>query len=212
MQYVNVPDPVESEARRQRILEGETHNLTAERADAMLAQALQMNNATTSNHAFYATLEITGDTVGVQTRDTTELIDPTPLIPPAQTKKRGRPPGKRQNPEKNITLRGTWSKKRNVQLIQNSPKIRKSYANQSKTSRTSRQLPTSQNVARPVRPEIPRPRQSQQLNRGEDEEVSSPTAPVAIAVTERNNINNQEATPSRRRNKADFQKPPPSLP
>lgn len=37
MKYVNVPDPVEREARRQQVLEGERHNLTAERAASLLA-------------------------------------------------------------------------------------------------------------------------------------------------------------------------------
>ncbi|KAH0877870.1 hypothetical protein HID58_065264, partial [Brassica napus] len=40
-QYVNVPDPVEREARRQRVLEGESNNMMAERAAAMLAHALK---------------------------------------------------------------------------------------------------------------------------------------------------------------------------
>lgn len=41
MQYVNVPDPTESAARRQRVLDGEMNNLMAETAASMLASALQ---------------------------------------------------------------------------------------------------------------------------------------------------------------------------
>ena len=38
--YVNIPNPIESAARRQRVLEGEMENLMARRAASMLAGAL----------------------------------------------------------------------------------------------------------------------------------------------------------------------------
>ncbi|KAG2298194.1 hypothetical protein Bca52824_034666 [Brassica carinata] len=171
MQYVNVPDPVESKARRLRVLEGETHNLMATTAASMLADALQTNNNTTSNHVFYAGLE-NGEP---RAPTLTEPTDPAPPLALPQPKKRGRPPGRKQSTSRSVILRGMGSKKRNVQAIQNSPRVRKSYASQ---SRASRQTAANQSAAPSARPAIPRPRQSQAPSRGEDEEVSSPAAPV----------------------------------
>ncbi|CAH8363208.1 unnamed protein product [Eruca vesicaria subsp. sativa] len=56
LKYLDIPEPIESEARRQRVLEGETHNLMAETAANMLANALK-TKPLDSNHAFYAELE-----------------------------------------------------------------------------------------------------------------------------------------------------------
>ena len=149
MKYVNVPDPVEREERRQRVLEGERHNLTVDRAASLLAQAL--NNQVASNQAFYANFE-QEETSPLEENETVEPVAPT------QHKKRGRPPG-RQNtskiPKPNV-LRGTGSRKRNVQIIQNSPKVRKSYASQSMTTRKagSRQVEKGRKPTIPTGPRL----------------------------------------------------------
>ncbi|CAF1905186.1 unnamed protein product, partial [Brassica napus] len=127
MQYVNVPDPVEREARRQRVLEGETQNQMAERAASMLAHAVQNKpisttaNTNASNHAFYEAMDAEEDNPPTEL----EQAYPTPK------KRRGRPPGKTTTTTttaRNVTLRGGSSRKRKVHAIQNSPRVRKSYA------------------------------------------------------------------------------------
>ena len=134
LQYVNVSDPVESETRRQRVLEGETHNLMAETAATMLAHALTNGNQNGSNHAFYATLEATenpgGQLAGEDLVSEVERVSPEPTQP-IQPRKRGKPPGKSGTTSKQPVLNGTGSKKHKVQAIQNSPGIRRSYSTQS---------------------------------------------------------------------------------
>ncbi|WZZ32862.1 hypothetical protein YC2023_016263 [Brassica napus] len=172
MQYVNVPDPVEREARRQRVLEGETQNQMAERAASMLAHAVQNKpisttaNTNASNHAFYEAMDAEEDNPPTEL----EQAYPTPK------KRRGRPPGKTTTTTttaRNVTLRGGSSRKRKVHAIQNSPRVRKSYANQKTTGRqnVSRQAHTSHSSAIP-RP--PRRTTTTTTTRGDEEEVSSP--------------------------------------
>lgn len=134
LQYVNVSDPVGSETRRQRVLEGEPHNLMAETAVTMLAHALTNGNQNGSNHALYATLEATENPGGQLAREDlvseVERVSPEPTQP-IQPRKRGRPPGKSGTTSKQPVLNGTGSKKHKVQAIQNSPGIRRSYSTQS---------------------------------------------------------------------------------
>lgn len=85
LQYVNVSDPVGSETRRQRVLEGEPHNLMAETAATMLAHALTNGNQNGSNHALYATLEATENPGGQLAREDlvseVERVSPEPTQP-----------------------------------------------------------------------------------------------------------------------------------
>ncbi|KAF3518799.1 hypothetical protein DY000_02058929 [Brassica cretica] len=149
LQYVNVSDPVESETRRQRVLEGETHNLMAETAATMLAHALTNGNQNGSNHAFYATLEATENPGGQLAREDlvseVERVSPEPTQP-IQPRKRGRPPGKSGTTSKQPVLNGTGSKKHKVQAIQNSPGIRRSYSTQSIAEQQESKAGTVQNV------------------------------------------------------------------
>lgn len=57
LQYVNVPDPVESVARRQMVLEGETQDLMAKTAASLLVHAITKGNQNANNQAFYVALE-----------------------------------------------------------------------------------------------------------------------------------------------------------
>ncbi|CAH8384664.1 unnamed protein product [Eruca vesicaria subsp. sativa] len=134
--YVNVPDPVESAARRQRVLEGEANDLMARTAATMLENALTKGNQLTSNHAFYAELEKSGESLPQNER---QEIQESPALEPQlgvldlqhhqsqQPKKRGRPPGRTTTNPRRTQLAGAGSKKRKV-VIQNSPHQRRSYS------------------------------------------------------------------------------------
>lgn len=115
-QYVNVPDPVEREARRQRVLEGESNNMMAERAAAMLAQALKDKGQEQEARQ--------GATPNQGLPEADSHLEQNELLLGPQPRKRGRPPGKASTAGKNI-LQGASSRKRNVQTIQNSPRVRK---------------------------------------------------------------------------------------
>ncbi|KAG5397909.1 hypothetical protein IGI04_019723 [Brassica rapa subsp. trilocularis] len=112
-QYVNVADPVEREARRQRVLEGESNNMMAERAAAMLAQALKDKGQEQEARQGAATNQALPEA--------DSHLEQNELLLGPQPKKRGRPPGKANTAGKNI-LQGASSRKRNVQAIQNSPR------------------------------------------------------------------------------------------
>ncbi|CAN6850426.1 unnamed protein product [Brassica oleracea] len=115
-QYVNVSDPVESAARRQRVLECETQELMAKTAATLLAEAINTGNQNASNHAFYAALEqneespaqateqIAAPTSGQAIEERSQLTQP---------RKRGRPPGRRSTNINQQALKGARSKKRN---------------------------------------------------------------------------------------------------
>ncbi|KAH0896777.1 hypothetical protein HID58_046345 [Brassica napus] len=112
-QYVNVSDPVESAARRQRVLECETQELMAKTAATLLAEAINTGNQNASNHAFYAALEqneespaqateqIAAPTSGQAIEERSQLTQP---------RKRGRPPGRRSTNINQQALKGAGSK------------------------------------------------------------------------------------------------------
>uniref|UniRef100_M4DJV1 Uncharacterized protein n=1 Tax=Brassica campestris TaxID=3711 RepID=M4DJV1_BRACM len=121
MQYVNVPDPVESAARRPRVLDGEVNNLMAETAASMLARALQAKGQLQvqgqTQHGNIPNPEINDD---VAEEDNPEERELQLAVRP---KRRGHPPGKTTT-RPNILV-GAGSKKRKVQAIQNSPRMKK---------------------------------------------------------------------------------------
>lgn len=158
LNYINVLDPVESAARRQRVLEGETCGLMAETAAKLLASALNKDNLAASNQAasnrvnFYEALE-----ANKEPTPTKEVQETAPVqLEPSQSsqpKKGGMPPGKRTTTAKQNVLQGAGSKKRNVQQIQNSPRVRKSYSSQSISKRHKGGNQTTQRR----KPNIPKP-------------------------------------------------------
>ncbi|XP_018479406.2 uncharacterized protein LOC108850354 [Raphanus sativus] len=127
LQYVNVPDPIEREARRKRVLDTEAEDLMAKTAASMLAEAIK-GNQNASNHAFYAALENVEEATLQEAREGEEAAPSqieTTQTP--QAKKRGRPPGKTTAASRMKMMKATSSKKMKV-IIQNSPQVRRSYS------------------------------------------------------------------------------------
>lgn len=202
-QYVNVADPVEREARRQRVLEGESNNMMAERVAAMLAQALKDKGQEQEARQEAATNQALPEA--------DSHLEQNELLLGPQPKKRGRPPGKANTAGKNI-LQGASSRKRNMQAIQNSPRVRKG----NKPKQNSRLIRTqsSKNKGRqdsraPALP--PTPSQMQQINSQElPPPPTGPTAPMArINAAEQNKNATEQGS---RTEAADFQNPLQSLP
>lgn len=151
-QYVNVSDPVESAARRQRVLEGESNDLMAKTAASLLVDAITKRDQLASNQAFYAALEKADETTPqVESQNAEQVIlEPTNL---SQPRKRGRPPGKNATvvPRPNQPS-GIGAKKRRV-IIQNSPRVRRSYSTNNKKDAPTGNKRSSQRS----KPQVPKP-------------------------------------------------------
>ncbi|XP_013751123.2 uncharacterized protein LOC106453421 [Brassica napus] len=206
LQYINVPDPVESAARRQRVLDGETQDLMAKTAATLLESAMTKANNKASNHAFYAALEANNDPINLpEGQENPEVPSPglAASTQPIQPRKRGRPPGRSASKVNQQTLRGAGSKKRKV-LIQNSPLVRKSYSTQNNTEgqkgtkrTTQRKIP---HVTRPPRSNTPAMKAT-----GKEPGASLPG-------TSKMRKNSQGRGTKPKSPMADFHNPPSSLP
>lgn len=202
-QYVNVPDPVEREARRQRVLEGESNNMMAERAAAMLAHALKDKGQEQEARQ--------GATPNQGLLEADSYLEQNELMLGPQPRKRGRPPGKASTAGKNI-LQGASSRKRNMQTIQNSPRVRKG----TKPKQNSRLIRTqsSKNEGRQGSraPALPlTPSQMQQITL--QELLPPPTGPTPPMARSNATEQNKNATEQGSRTEAaDFQNPLQSLP
>ncbi|KAJ4873939.1 Uncharacterized protein Rs2_44290 [Raphanus sativus] len=118
MKYINCPDPVESEARKRRVLQSEINGDVEEAANRIIQASLSAAQNQNESHLLQAT------------------APPPPLAPVAQeevspatsvipSKKRGRPPKARgQKPMIRASPKaysGMGSKKRNIARVQSSP-------------------------------------------------------------------------------------------
>ncbi|CAN7014865.1 unnamed protein product, partial [Brassica rapa subsp. trilocularis] len=132
LQYINCPDPMESAARKQRVLQSEMNGEVEEAATRILQASTSAGMARTE------TLLIADASMEAAQTDTAADI---PLMP---TRKRGRPP---KPSERRTTVRvspkiysGMGSKKRNLARLQASPGA----ASRAGTSRTGTRRTTQQ--------------------------------------------------------------------
>ncbi|KAL0734791.1 hypothetical protein Bca4012_011001 [Brassica carinata] len=108
LQYTNHPDPIESAARRQRVLDGEVHGLMEKTAASIIAAAYELHQQQSlRNAALQAVAASTNQ--GVVPSPNVILLPASSSVP--VTKRRGRPPkAKKQNPSPG-TLAGASSRK-----------------------------------------------------------------------------------------------------
>lgn len=206
IQYVNVSDPVERAARRQRVLDGEVNNLMAETAAAMLTRALQAQGQL--QPACNTTLEIQNP-IG-------EEPNPVEIELPlaAPPKRRGRPPG--GTTKKPNAMMGAGSRKRKIQAIQNSPKVRKTSGNPSIATDAQ---PARRQSAKNRRALGPRPLllPPATTNRAPAQTTfnppvtTPPAAPAPTTTPNRRPEQNRSETTNREKS-ADFQNPQNSVP
>lgn len=151
--YANVADPVESAARRQRILDGEALNLMEQTAAGIVAREQEVCQAYLATCGMEPAIDN-----GMEHE--ADPADPLVLSQPSEhSKRRGRPPKPRQQREIRISpkvFKGSSSRKRNLTA---SAAISASPANQAKsnaertTRRTARAGSTSTEAsAAPSRP------------------------------------------------------------
>lgn len=138
LQYMNCPDPVEREARKQRVLQSELNGVVEETATHIL-------QASTS--AALASL------AAPQTLNLSEIPihEEGPAdVPETHTRKRGRPPKVRDN--RNVirlspkSYSGMGSKKRNLVRLQASPGSTSRVSRQSRTSTRQNRASTTSNA------------------------------------------------------------------
>lgn len=120
-QYTNCPDPVESEARRQRVLDGEVNGLMEQTAATILAREREMQqeyiNARAAETGDGAE---TGEEIDMVVEQNTTIPLEVPIelpLEPQQSKRRGRPPKSKQR-EIRVSpkvFKGSNSRKRNLQ-------------------------------------------------------------------------------------------------
>ncbi|KAG2258306.1 hypothetical protein Bca52824_077600 [Brassica carinata] len=109
-QYVNVPDPVESEARRQRVLDGELQNLMEQTAAGIIAREQEEHQIQVATRMSATVVE---NEMDVETNPTILLDQPQPS---QHSRRRGRPPKPKQR-DMRISpkvFKGSSSRKRNL--------------------------------------------------------------------------------------------------
>ena len=199
VQYTSCADPTESAARKQRVLQGEARGLMANTAAQIIAAT------TGANHGENLTLELPAITSDPD-QDTAVLDIPlraeTPITATlVEKKKRGRPPLNKTITKNTTKLNGAKSSKRNMVLVQNSPKKRSassksitpSGGNESGNRESSREYPFQS-------PTEASSSRKKTLQKPETSRSNSKVGPQAKFV------------PAIRKGGVDFQNPPNPLP
>lgn len=144
IQYTNCADPIESAARKRRVLQGEAKGLMAETAPQMI-EAITLQNQ--------LLLEFAEDfSVNPSSMSQDLPFHPSSLTEFAQTatkRKRGRPPLRKSHNKSPLCLLGAKSSKRNKCLVQGSPKrkstLEKGLPAEEENSAPSKNIHSNQN-------------------------------------------------------------------
>lgn len=138
-QYTNVADPIESAARRQRVLNGELHGLMVITAASIMESEQINQQVQLAQQAYLAMHEAEAPAEDLEMEQPN--VNTTEIMPPQQSKKRGRPPNpKTKTKTRDLRIspkvfKGSSSRKRNLSFSTASP------ANSS--SRASRRITTA---------------------------------------------------------------------
>ncbi|KAG7559212.1 Ribonuclease H domain [Arabidopsis thaliana x Arabidopsis arenosa] len=117
VQYINCADPTESDARRRRVMQSEANGLMAETAANIISAATQtvQDSVIIQNSQLQPVQQTHLEMTSIQSGPKAQTAAP-------EKKKRGRPPINRTLNKSPLKLTGAKSSKRNICLIQQSPK------------------------------------------------------------------------------------------
>lgn len=142
-QYNNVADPVESAARKQRVLNGEAHGLMETTAAAILETELL------AQLAYLAARAAEAPTEEMMIPQDTSNFPLTTTQPAQQSKRRGRPPKQRDLRISPKVFKGASSRKRNLTMASASPANKSGKTSRRTTIVGNSVAGTSSNPTRP---------------------------------------------------------------